>query len=197
MKRSAIWLLRLLIVLAVAAVADFLLREQPRSQGESQEAAIALPVNSDQEHIKRIQNVPSPLDVKISETPSPAFQYLEQKPRSDGSYAIVWNFAATQNLQLGDSLRIALPLESQPRVAKVDSESRFEEIRSLTGTLEGADGLPTGRFSITLSTDARYVAASFTIDDGQYVLEAQGGAGTINDTANEGALLLEAEAAHR
>jgi len=126
-------------------------------------------------------------------SPSPplplAFEYADAQPAPDGSFAVRWDFGATARLHPGEAVRVRLPFAAEPYTAIVQEASSIEGTRRTSGRLQDDRGVDSWPFSMTLSTDGRYVTANFQTGAAQFSVEADPRGGRLKDAATEAARL--------
>ena len=119
---------------------------------------------------------PSPFSAGSRAATASAFPWLSARQLDDGRRFMKVDIAALNALEVGSGLEVEVAEPGVLWPALVEGEQRIEDVRRLTGSWWDASGREHA-FSLSLSSDGRYVAGSFDAGDGQRVFEALEGAG--------------------
>lgn len=193
---------RLMLLAAIIATASTL--TLVRQSRERQEAAVA-PAGPDAVPVAALAlpsgaamqphtfNQPSTLFGQGSlENTRMAFPFLDDARLNDGRRFITFDARAAHAMQEGAMFEVPFPSQQEPGVVRVENVSEFEGIHRMTGVFVGVDS-EEQRFSLTVAADSTYATGQFQLGTQIAFMEANQGAGWLNDGSSDTAYLQDNE----
>lgn len=121
-----------------------------------------------------------------------AFPYLDEARLTDGRRFITFDARAAHAMEVGAMFEVPFPSPQEPGVVRVKNVSEFEGIHRMTGVFVGVES-DEQRFSLTVAADATYATGQFQLGTQVAFMEANQGAGWLNDGRSDTAYLHENE----